>query len=384
MTLIEPLIIEIPASTRGYPIWVGDSLLTNAGELLQSVLPSASRLLVVCDAHTQPLFYERLQLSLQNAGFRVFCHVVGLGESVKCLSNVETLYGAAHAAGLNRQDAMLALGGGVVGDLTGFAAATYYRGVGFIQVPTTLLAQVDSSVGGKVGVNLKDVKNAIGAFYQPLAVISDRAVLAHLPRRELLAGLAEIVKYALIEQTAFADSRSVSPTLWDSLEQGASAWLSQLPALVQRCCEIKQAVVRRDERESLSDASGRMSLNLGHTFAHAYEALAGYGTLLHGEAVALGLMDAVRVSLAQGLLLRESATRIQRLLQALELVYPKPPEATEAAMLSVMRRDKKATASAIRLILPTDPLGVVTVSTVDHIPGRIFQAGPLDPLDPLS
>jgi 3-dehydroquinate synthase len=241
----------------------------------------------------------------------------------------------------NRTTTLIALGGGVVGDITGFAAATYQRGVNFIQVPTTLLAQVDSSVGGKTAVNHPRGKNLIGAFHQPVAVLADTTVLASLPVRELQAGLAEVVKYGVIADSEFFD--------W--LEANVEALLAldgdALRHAVARSCEIKAGIVAEDERE----AGIRALLNYGHTFGHAIEALTGYCELLHGEAVAIGMVMAADVAIRAGLLEAADGVRIKRLITRFGLPVA-PPELPAGEFLKAMKMDKKVVDGSLRLVLP--------------------------------
>jgi 3-dehydroquinate synthase len=291
--------------------------------------------------------------SLAAAGFRAVVTVVPAGETSKSLGVLATLYDRLAEERADRKTLVVAVGGGVVGDLAGFAAASYNRGLGLLMVPTTLLAMVDSSVGGKVGVNHPRGKNLIGAFHQPLGVWIDTAALGTLPGREYRSGLAEVVKYGVI----------LDPEFFAWLEQNAGAVLRQAPAAVRhvvaRSCRLKADVVEKDEREL---TGLRAVLNYGHTFAHAFEAVAGYGAWLHGEAVSAGMVCASRLAERLGMIGPELTRRQVLLLEAFGL--PTRPEPWPAdALLAVMRNDKKNEAGRLRFVLPRR-LGEVGVDEV--------------------
>ena len=332
--------IDLKLGKRGYPILIGPGLL-GSRELLTEHAP-AGRLLVVTDEVVAPLWLPRLEQGL--AG-RVFakCVLPG-GEEQKTLFNVAAIIDALVAARLNRDGMVLALGGGVIGDIAGFAAASYQRGIAFVQLPTTLLAQVDSAVGGK---------NLIGAFHQPSAVITDTDTLSTLPERQLRAGFAEIVKAALIADGAFFS--------W--LEANAAALLARdagaLGHAIRRACEIKAAIVAEDEREE----GRRALLNLGHSFGHAIEAGAGYGRVLHGEAVATGLVLAAELSARTGRLPGTEVLRIRELLAGAGLPVD-PPRIGRQAMLDLMGMDKKVAGGRLRLVL-LDAIGAAAI-TADY------------------
>jgi 3-dehydroquinate synthase len=261
---------------------------------------------------------------------------------------------------------MLALGGGVMGDLTGFCAATFHRGIHFVQVPTTLLAQVDASVGGKVAVNFQDVKNGVGAFYQPDAVIADTDTLSSLPEREMLAGMAEIVKYGFIQETALGELVRDETDLLRVLSKLPAHWVRQpdtLSEVIELCCRMKAAVVGRDETESPTneDPGGRVCLNLGHTFAHAYEALTQYEVLLHGEAVALGMRLAFATSQVLQLLPGSDVVAANALMDALSLPQRPPSNVQPEQVVAMLRKDKKTLGGKVRLILPEGHLGRVII-----------------------
>jgi 3-dehydroquinate synthase len=328
--------LDVRLGKRGYPILVGPGLLGDRSLLAEHA--GAGRLLVVTDDVVGPLWMPRLEQGLAGRSFEV-CVLPG-GEAQKTLGNVAVIIDAMVAARLNRDGMVLALGGGVIGDVAGFAAASYQRGIAIAQLPTTLLAQVDSSVGGKTGVNHPGGKNLIGAFHQPSAVLADTDTLSTLPDRQLRAGLTEIVKAALVADAAFF--------AW--LEQSLPRLLARdsaaLAEAILRACAIKAAIVAEDEREH----GRRALLNLGHTFGHAIETGAGYGAVLHGEAVAAGLVLAAEFSARLGRLPGADARRLRELLAAAGLPVD-PPRLGAARMLELMAMDKKVKAGAIRLVL---------------------------------
>ncbi|MFN3429358.1 MAG: 3-dehydroquinate synthase, partial [Candidatus Sericytochromatia bacterium] len=300
------------------------------------------------------LYAEPVLAALNQADWEPRLAVVPAGEGSKSLAEAARLYDAAVEAGLKRHHPIVALGGGVVGDLAGFIAATYQRGVPFVQVPTTLLAQIDSSVGGKVAINHPSGKNLIGAFYQPRLVLADTATLLTLSEREYLAGLGEMVKYGVI----------MDPGFFARLEAEVPRLLARdlplLNALVRRCCELKAEVVQEDERET---AGGRRAiLNFGHTVGHAIEAIAGYGTVLHGEAVAIGMVAEGRLAVRRGLWKDAEQDRLERLLAALGL-RTELPDLDGGALLTAMGRDKKNLDKGITFVLPT-AMGEVVVQAM--------------------
>ena len=300
----------------------------------------SGRVAIVTNEVVAPLYLERVVRALVKAGAATTQIILEDGEQAKDWRTLERVFDALLAARCGRDAVLVALGGGVVGDLAGFAAAVYQRGIPFIQVPTTLLAQVDSSVGGKTAINHARGKNMVGAFHQPLAVISDTSTLDSLPVRELRAGLAEVIKHALILDRAFAD--------W--LEANLPALLQREPRAlahaVRRSCELKAQVVAADERET----GLRAILNFGHTFGHAIEAGLGYGEWLHGEAVAAGMVMAAELSVRSGLLSQTDATRVRSLLARAGLPVAGPALAPER-MLEHMQVDKKASGGRVRFVL---------------------------------
>ncbi len=331
---VQQLSIEL--GTRSYPIFIGEGLLAER-ELLSRQL-DARRLLVVTNATVAALHLETLRRGL--TGSQVAIETLPDGERFKSLPTFTRLLDALVAARIGRDGAILALGGGVIGDIAGFAAACYQRGIAYVQMPTTLLAQVDSAVGGKTGVNHEAGKNLIGAFHQPRCVISDTATLRTLPERELRAGLAEVIKYGLISDVSFLE--------W--LEAHLDALLQRDPAAlehaIRRSCEIKAGIVAKDEREQ----GLRAVLNLGHTFGHAIEAATGYAEWLHGEAVGAGMLVAATLSARLGWLTAADVERIRTLLQRAGLPL-KPPAIGSARALEHMTMDKKTRDGHIRLVL---------------------------------
>lgn len=326
--------LTVSLGQRSYPIRIADGLLDTA-----AALPVAGPCLIVTDDHVGPLYAERLKLAIGRSECPIW--QMPAGEPEKNLGRFAELLQAMAAHGLSRNATVLALGGGVIGDLAGFAAACYMRGIAFIQVPTSLLAMVDSSVGGKTAVDLDAGKNLVGAFHQPQAVWIDTAVLATLPDREFSAGLAEVVKYGAIADPAFFT--------W--LEQQADALMAKDPAAlshaITHCCRQKAAVVARDETEQ----GERALLNFGHTFGHALEALTAYGSLVHGEAVAIGMTLAAAYSARQGLAPEPDRERLERLLSRFGLPTVLPRGVDSRQMVDRMRLDKKAVSGNLRLIL---------------------------------
>ncbi len=328
--------LQVDLGSRSYPIYIGQDLLDRP-DLLQPHI-HGRQVLVVSNEIVAPLYLERLQASL--AGFDHRSLVLPDGEAHKNMATLERIFDRLLEQRFNRRCTLVALGGGVVGDITGFAAACYQRGVDFLQVPTTLLAQVDSSVGGKTGINHPRGKNMIGAFHQPNAVIADTRTLNTLEDRQLAAGLAEVIKYGLIRDAEFF--------VW--LEERMEALVARDPAAlahaIRRSCRNKAEIVAQDERES----GIRALLNLGHSFGHAIETGLGYGTWLHGEAVAVGMLMAARLSARQGWLPAADVDRIRRLLQRARLPVT-PPDLGADRYLELMAVDKKVQDSGLRLVL---------------------------------
>lgn len=330
--------LNVELGSRRYPISIGPGALAQT-EAFESALPGRHALLL-SDSNVAPLYAERVLTSLP-ARLSVAVHTIPAGEQHKTLASAESVFAALAELRASRDAAVIALGGGVVGDLGGFVAACWMRGVRFLQLPTTLLAMVDSSVGGKTAVDLPQGKNLVGAFHQPSAVIADTDTLATLPARELRAGLAEVVKYGAIFD---ADFFSWLEDQTDSLLGGDADALGEA---IQRSCQFKADVVARDETEQ----GERALLNFGHTFGHAIETEQGYGGLLHGEAVAIGMLLAARLSAQLGIGSIQDAERLAGLLGRLGLPVSMPPGLQAERLLGHMRLDKKNLSGQLRLIL---------------------------------
>lgn len=341
--------LGIDLGSRGYPIVIGAGLLQDHALVATHV--AARDVLIVTNETVGPLYLATLTAGLQ--GKRVRTVTLPDGEQFKTLGVLERVFDALIAGRLNRDACIVALGGGVVGDIAGFAAACYQRGIDFVQVPTTLLAQVDSAVGGKTGVNHAGGKNMIGAFHQPRAVLADLATLRTLPPRELRAGLAEVIKYGLVDDLQFL--AWLECHIDDLLALDGVA----LAHAVRRSCEIKARIVAADEREH----GQRALLNLGHTFGHAIETATGYGTWLHGEAVALGMLLAADLSQRLGWLDAAAVQRVRALLERAGLPVV-APRFGAARALELMGMDKKVQQGRIRLVLLRG-LGAGVVSS-DH------------------
>lgn len=333
-------ILTVYTQTHRYPIFIKASL--DDLDLATPITPFifGKQVMIVSNDVVAPLYLANLQISLQKAGFDVQTCILPDGEHHKNQNSVNLIYDALMTHHFARDCTLVALGGGVIGDMVGFAAASYMRGVNFIQVPTTLLAQVDSSVGGKTGINHPLGKNMIGAFWQPACVLADMATFKTLPKREFCAGLAEVVKYALIFDDTFLT--------W--LEQNSQKILAQdgeiLSQMVYQCCDYKAKIVAADERESGS----RALLNFGHTFGHVIETHEGYGKWLHGEAVSAGMVQALALSHQMGLLHKSDVVRVIKLLQTFNLPV-KPPVIKVSDALDLMGHDKKVQKGKLRLIL---------------------------------
>jgi 3-dehydroquinate synthase len=330
--------LTVDLGDRSYPIHIGPSLLSQPGLILPHLL--APSVAIVSNTTVAPLYLPQLSGLLRAAGVTVTEVVVPDGEAYKNLDTLDLVFDALLRARCERRTTLIALGGGVVGDITGFAAATYLRGVPFIQMPTTLLAQVDSSVGGKTGVNHALGKNMIGAFYQPRLVLADTDTLATLPDAELAAGLAEVIKYGLIRDRSFLE------WLEAHLESLVGRDTGALVEAVLRSCRNKAEVVAADEHEG----GVRALLNLGHTFGHAIETAAGYGNWLHGHAVAAGTLLAAETSLGLGWIGEADVARIEALLRRAGLPVRAPDFGVER-YLELMAQDKKVEAGRIRFVL---------------------------------
>jgi len=349
--------LKVELGDRSYPIHIGQGVLERS-ELLKPCI-SGSRVAVVTNETVGPLYLDRVLKRL--AAWNPVSVVLPDGERYKTLGTLDRIFTALLENHCDRKTTLVALGGGVVGDMTGFAAATYQRGVPFIQMPTTLLAQVDSSVGGKTGVNHPLGKNMIGAFHQPRCVLIDTDTLNTLPDRELSAGLAEVIKYGLIGDVEFF--------LW--LEQNLDRLLARHPQAlafaIERSCADKAKVVAADERE----AGQRALLNLGHTFGHAIETGAGYGNWLHGEAIAAGMCMAADLSRRLGWLKPEEVLRIENLMRRARLPTRAPKSLSSTQLRELMSVDKKVEAGKLRLVLPKG-LGQ-SVITADFPPALLRE-----------
>ena len=330
--------LRVALGERSYPIHVGSGIL-DATALYAPHLPAGSAA-VVTNRVVAPLYLPRVKKALEAANARVVEVVLEDGEQAKRWTSLERVFDALLAARCGRDTLIVALGGGVIGDLAGFAAAIYQRGVALLQVPTTLLAQVDSSVGGKTAINHVQGKNMLGAFHQPRAVITDVATLDTLPERELRAGLAEVIKHALALDLRFVE------WLEKSIDSLLARERSALVYAVRRCCELKAGVVAADERES----GVRSLLNFGHTFGHAIEAGTGYGAWLHGEAIAVGMVMAAELSSRAGLLAAADVHRVRSLLCRAGLPVTGPALSTER-LLELMALDKKVARGRTRFVL---------------------------------
>jgi 3-dehydroquinate synthase len=331
--------VRVELGARAYPIHIGAGAL-DLESLYRPHLPGG-RVAIVSNAVVAPLYLARVEAALARAGAQSVVEVrVEDGEQAKSWSALEHVFDRMLGARVGRDGLVVALGGGVIGDLAGFAAAVYQRGIGFLQVPTTLLAQVDSSVGGKTAVNHPRGKNMIGAFHQPLAVIADTQTLSSLPDRELRAGLAEVIKHG------FALDAELATWLEEHVGQVLARDARALAHVVRRSCELKARVVAADERE----AGARALLNFGHTFAHAIEAGAGYGAWLHGEAVAAGMLMAAELSVRAGLLGSADAERLRSVVRRAGLPLAGPALSPER-YLELMSSDKKAAGGRPRYVV---------------------------------
>jgi len=339
--------LRVELGERAYPIHIGTGILDDASLYAPHV--AGRQAAVVTNATVAPLYAARVEAALAKAGARAIRIVLPDGEAFKDWQHLDRIFGALLEARLDRRSVLVAVGGGVVGDMAGFAASAYQRGIAHLQVPTTLLAQVDSSVGGKTAINHPMGKNMIGAFHQPCAVIADTATLATLPPREYAAGLAEVVKYGAIHDVSFLDWIEASA---DALRRRDPTALAHA---IRRSCEIKADIVAADERES----GARALLNFGHTFGHAIESGAGYGNWLHGEAVAAGMALAAQLSARLGRIAPDEARRLVRVLDSFGLPV-KPPAFPLDTWLTYMGRDKKNEGGRITLIL-LDALGRAAV-----------------------
>jgi 3-dehydroquinate synthase len=349
--------LTVPLGDRSYAIHISSGGVDQFASSLREVMPDLSHVLIIADQAVENPWCRTLIESLQrlDGSLRLSMTTVPSGESSKSIEQYDRLLQCCMAEGADRKSVVIAVGGGVVGDLAGFVAASFARGIRLVQVPTTLLAMVDSSVGGKTGINLPTAKNMVGAFWQPSLVLIDTQVLTTLPRRSYLSGLAEVIKYGVIDDAP----------LFSWLQSNAALLVQREDAAVRHAihqsCRSKAAVVGEDERET----SGRRAiLNYGHTFAHAIEATCGYGTLLHGEAVAIGMQMAARLAVDLRLTEVSLLAKQTELLRSCELPITLA-EADPDAMLPVMMRDKKVAHGKLRFILPREIGKVELVGDID-------------------
>ena len=348
--------IIVDLGDRSYPIRIGSGILETLGEACKAA-GLTGHCLIVSDENVAPLYAEKVFQTLEKAGFDPVLEVLPAGEPTKCQAQLMNLYAKAAENRLDRKCFMVALGGGVVGDLTGFTAASWLRGIQFVQVPTSLLAMVDSSVGGKTGINIPSGKNLVGAFHQPELVMVDLDTLKTLPERELAAGMSEVAKYGVIWDAELFQTLETdcvgAQNFFQTLENNMGAGSACLGKIISRCCEIKAEVVCQDEREG----GLRGILNFGHTLGHAIENAAGYGQFLHGEAVAIGMVYAARLSTALKGLSVEESERIEKLLVALELPVVAPGLAW-SDLRAAMAVDKKTVDGLLKFVL-ADRIGHV-------------------------
>lgn len=351
-------VVKVGLKGREYSIHIGSGCLDQTGELLTK-LGLSSKALVVTDENVNGRYADKVMRSLEGAGFQPICAVLPPGENTKTLDSAGKLFTIAIRGGLDRRSPIIALGGGVIGDLTGFVAASYLRGVPFVQIPTTLLAQVDSSVGGKVAVNHPLGKNLIGAFYHPKAVVVDTCTLETLPEREMRAGLAEVVKYGVITDAAFFGF------LADNYHAILVKHPDILKLIIRRSCEIKAGIVERDECES----SLRMILNFGHTIGHAIEASTSYSRYIHGEAVSVGMYGAAVLSARLGLCNNDEAGAIRDLLTRFGLPVI-ANGCTPESLHEFLVRDKKSVGGRINWVLTH---GIGKAAICNQVPDDVIR-----------
>jgi 3-dehydroquinate synthase len=352
--------LTVNLGDRSYPIYIGNDILSQAGEFLAQA-GLRGKVAVVTNPTVAQLYLDAVHETLTQAGFDVTPVLVPDGEEHKDVRSLISIYEQLIGQRFERKSCVMALGGGVIGDLAGFAAATYLRGIPYVQMPTTLLAQVDSSVGGKTGVNHQTGKNLIGAFYQPRLVLIDVSVLRSLPSRELIAGLAEVIKYGIIED----------PGLFALLEEkiGSVIELDRelLIQIVETSCAIKARVVEKDEREE----DYRAVLNFGHTIGHALEAVTDYRKYLHGEAVGIGMAQAAAISVQQGFCDQRSQERILKLIKKAGLSLEIPGDISRQSLIQGMEMDKKSAAGKIKFVMSA---GIGKTRFHSLAPGEVLAA----------
>jgi 3-dehydroquinate synthase len=354
-------VIRVELPEQSYDIAIASGSLDQLGEQC-SGLKLGKKVLVVSNPVVFKHYGERAIASLKSAGFDVYTCILPAGERYKTLNSIQKIYDIALEHRLERSSTMVALGGGVIGDMTGFAAATWLRGINFVQVPTTLLAMVDASVGGKTGVNHPQGKNLIGAFYQPRLVLIDPEILKTLPVREFRAGMAEVIKYGVIWDAELFSQMEESKRL-DQMRYLNEGLLTEI---LNKSCQAKADVVSKDEKE----AGLRAILNYGHTIGHAVESLTGYRIVNHGEAVAIGMVAAGEIAVHLNLWDKESTQRQDALIKKAGLPTRLPAGLDIDAIADVLQTDKKVKAGKVRFILPTQ-IGVVTIT--DEVPADVIR-----------
>jgi 3-dehydroquinate synthase len=354
-------VIKVNLPQQSYEISIAPGNLDKLGEHVNS-LNLGKKVLLVSNSTVFQHYGERAYQSLKAADFEVTRCILPDGESYKTLDSVQKIYDTALESRLERSSTMIALGGGVIGDMTGFAAATWLRGINFVQVPTTLLAMVDASIGGKTGVNHPHGKNLIGAFYQPRHVLIDPDVLKTLPVREFRAGMAEVIKYGVIWDAQLFAEMELSPRL----DEMSYLKPELIDSILTRSCQAKADVVSKDEKE----AGLRAILNYGHTIGHAVESLTGYTLIVHGEGVAIGMVAAGLIALELGMWQQQDTQRQQALIQKAGLPTHLPNELDIEAIIEALQVDKKVKAGKVRFVLPTQ---IGAVSLTDQVPSDIIR-----------
>ena len=352
--------LTVNLGDRSYPIHVGEGILPRAGEFL-SQAGLRGKVAIVTNPTVAQLYLDAVHEALTDAGFEMIPILIPEGEEHKNLKTLASIYDRLITERLERNSCVMALGGGVVGDVAGFIAATYLRGIPYIQVPTTLLAQVDSSVGGKTGVNHQNGKNLIGAFHQPRSVLIDVTVLQSLPPRELVAGLAEVIKYGVIEHPA------LFTLLEEKIDKVIGLDRELLVQIIATSCRIKARVVEKDERED----DYRAVLNFGHTIGHALEAVTDYRKYLHGEAVGIGMAQATAISVHQGFCDQRSLERIRKLIRKAGLPADIPPDVSRQSLIQSMEVDKKSAEGRIKFVMCA---GIGRTCFHSLTPGEILAA----------
>ncbi|ARV63028.1 3-dehydroquinate synthase [Nostocales cyanobacterium HT-58-2] len=354
-------IINVNLPQQSYEIAIAPGSIDKLGEMMSN-LKLGQKVLLVSNPSVYKSYGEKALASLEAAGYKVASCILPAGERYKTLSSIQKIYDTALENRIERSSTMVALGGGVIGDMTGFAAATWLRGINFVQVPTSLLAMVDAAIGGKTGVNHPQGKNLIGAFHQPRLVLIDPEVLKTLPARELRAGMAEVIKYGIIwDAQLFAQMEESQ-----RLDQLRYIKAELIEAILNRSCQAKADVVSKDEKE----AGLRAILNYGHTIGHAVESLTGYRVVNHGEAVAIGMVAAGQIAVKLGMWQKEETERQDALIQKAGLPTQLPSGVDIEAIIEALQVDKKVEAGKVRFILPTQ-IGVVTIT--DQVPSDTIR-----------